>query len=142
MLTLMMFVKEISQQLSDSFEFNNDLSSLPDIKLIHWDADMVFRTGATPIYSVDAIVRNASSLKQAQDLDESVMMVNAIDVEKHGLIEGKWVKVSQGEDSGIFKCVVNNTIVPGTVHIPTGLPRSEKLGSVYAAVELKNLSVA
>lgn len=134
--------KEISQQLNESFEFSNELSSMPNIELKHWEPDIVFSTGAAPIYTVDAIVRNASSLKQAQDLDESVVMVNATDVEKYGLLEGKWVKVSQGEDSSIFKCVVNNDILPGTVHIPTGLPRSEKLGSAYAVVELKNLSVA
>ncbi|MFK7794720.1 MAG: NADH-quinone oxidoreductase subunit NuoG [Gammaproteobacteria bacterium] len=134
--------KEISQQLDKSFEFSNHLTSLPSIELKHWDSDVVFSTGATPIYSIDAIVRNAISLKQAQGLDESVLMVNAIDVDKYGLVEDGWVKVSQEEDSSIFKCVVNNNIVPGTVHIPTGLPRSEKLGSTYAVVELKNLSVA
>ena len=134
--------KEISQHLDNSFEFSNKLPSFPDVDVKHWESDIIFSTGATPIYSVDAIARNASSLKQAQNLDESIMMVNNIDVEKHGLIEGKWVKVTQGDDSSIFKCVINNDVLPGTVHIPRGLPRSEKLGGVYAAVELKNLSVA
>tara|TARA_R110002049_G_scaffold252263_1_gene426722 strand:- start:18119 stop:20515 length:2397 start_codon:yes stop_codon:yes gene_type:complete len=134
--------QEISQQISDSFEFSNELASLPNITLESWDPDVVFSTGATPIYSIDAIVRNAASLKQAQNLDEAVMMVNAADVEKFGLIEGKWAKVTQGENSSILKCVVNDEVLPGTVHIPRGLARSEKLGSVYAAVELKNLSVA
>ncbi|MDW3095093.1 MAG: NADH-quinone oxidoreductase subunit NuoG [Gammaproteobacteria bacterium] len=134
--------KEISQQLDSSFEFSNVLPSFPDVDIKHWESDVIFSTGATPIYSIDAIVRNASSLKQAQNLDESVMMVNVIDVEKHGLIEGKWVKVSQGDYSGIFKCVINNDILPGTVHIPRGLPRSEKLSGFFVAVELKNLSVA
>ncbi len=134
--------KEISQHFSNSFEFSNELPSLPNVDVKHWESDVIFSTGATPIYSVDAITRNASSLKQAQNLDESVAMVNIIDVEKHGLIEGKWVKVTQGDDSSIFKCVINNDILPGTVHIPRGLPRSEKLGGVFAVVELKNLSVA
>jgi NADH-quinone oxidoreductase subunit G len=134
--------QEISQHFDSSFEFSNELSSLPKIEIKYWEPDTVFRTGAVPIYSIDSIVRNASSLKQAQDLDESVMMVNSIDVEEHGLLEGKWVKVTQGEDSGIFKCVTNNNIQVGTVYIPRGLPRSEKLGGAYAAVQLKNLSVA
>ncbi len=134
--------QEISQSLDNSFGFSNELPSLPKIEIKNWDEGIVFSTGAIPIYSIDSIVRNASSLKQAQDLDESVMMINSIDVEKHGLIEGKWVKVSQDEDSSIFKCVINNKIEPGTVYIPRGLPRSEKLGGVYAPVQLKNLSVA
>jgi NADH-quinone oxidoreductase subunit G len=134
--------QEISQQLDKSFEFSNELTSLPNIEIENWQPDTIFSTGATPIYSIDSIVRNASSLKQAQDLDESVLMINHIDVEKHGLLEGKWVKVTQGEESGIFKCVTNNNIQVGTVYIPRGLPRSEKLGGVYAALQLKNLSVA
>ena len=133
---------EISQHLDESFEFSNKLTSLPNIEIKHWEPDTVFSTGAMAIYSVDALTRNASSLKQAQGFDESIMMVNRSDVEKHGLIEDRWVKVSQGEDSGIFKCVINNNIQSGTVHIPRGLPRSEKLCGFYAAVQIKNLSVA
>ncbi|MFK8026666.1 MAG: NADH-quinone oxidoreductase subunit NuoG [Gammaproteobacteria bacterium] len=134
--------QEISQYVDESFEFSNELSSLPEVEVKRWEEDVVFSTGAVPIYSIDPIVRNAASLRQAQDLDESIMMINHIDVEKHGLIDGKWVKVSQGEESGIFKCVINDNVQPGTVHIPRGLPRSEKLGGVYAPVQLKNLSVA
>ena len=134
--------QEISQQLDNSFEFTNELPSLPKIEIKHWQPDTVFSTGATPIYSIDSIVRNANSLKQAQDLDESVMMINRSDVEKHGLLEGKWVKVIQGEESSIFKCVINDNIQSGTVYIPRGLPRSEKLAGVYAPVQLENLSVA
>lgn len=133
--------QEISQHLDESFEFSNELSSLPKIEIKHWDADAVFSTGAIPIYSIDSIVRNADSLKQAQNLDESVLMINDIDVEKHGLIEGNWVKVTQGERSSILQCVINNKIQDGTVYISRGLPRSEKLGGVYAAVQLQNLPV-
>ena len=134
--------QEISQHLDDSYEFSNELSSLPKIEIKIWEADDVFSTGAVPIYSIDSIVRNASSLRQAQNLNESVMMINRIDVEKHGLLEGKWVKVTQGEDSSILQCVINDNIQAGTVYIPRGLPRSEKLGGVFASVQLKNLSVA
>jgi NADH-quinone oxidoreductase subunit G len=134
--------QEISQHLDKTLEFSNELTSLPKIEIKHWDVDTVFSTGAVPLYSIDSLVRNANSLKQAQDLDESVIMINRIDVEKHGLIDGKWVKVSQGQDSSIFKCVINNNVQVGTVYIPRGLPRSEKLGGVFDAVQLKNLSVA
>ena len=134
--------QEISQHLDDSYVFSNELSSLPKLEIKIWEADDVFSTGAVPIYSIDSIVRNASSLRQAQDLNESVMMVNRVDVEKHGLLEGKWVKVTQGEDSSILQCVINDNIQAGTVYIPRGLPRSEKLGGVFASVQIKNLSVA
>ena len=62
-------------------------------------------------------------------------------VKRLGLIEGKWVRVTQDGGKSILKCVVNNDLMPGTVCIPRGLVRSEKLGALFGSVELKNLSV-
>ena len=133
---------EISQHLDDSFALSNELTSVADIEVKEQQKHEVYCTGSRPIYSIDALVRNASSLQQAQAIDESVAYFNAADIESHDLVAGKWVKVIQGDDSGIFQCVLDNNILPGTVYIPRGLPRSEKLGALYGPVELKNLSVA
>ena len=68
--------------------------------------------------------------------------MNPKDIKKYGLIEGKWVKVTQGNQSSIFECVKDNNILPGTVYVARGLVRSEKLGAAYGPVELRNLSAA
>lgn len=133
--------KELGVQVNSSFEFSNELNSTIEVQKIEWQANQMFRVGTAPIYSIDALVRNAPSLQEAQDLSESSVLVNAQDVEHFGLNEGKWVKVTQGEQSGIFQCVTDNKIQPGTIYIARSLPRSEKLGAVYGPVLVKNISV-
>jgi len=132
---------EISSSIDKACEFSNELTSIPLIEVKQHNTEDVYCVGSTPIYSIDPLVRNAASLQQAQASDESAAHVNAFDIEKYGLVEGKWVKVIQGDESGIFQCVLDNKVLPGTVYIPRALPRSEKLGALYGSVELKNLSV-
>ena len=133
---------EISSYIQESFQFSNDLTATPVLDMQQTDEQQVYCIGSLPIYSIDTLVRNASSLQMAQGLEEACAHINPSDIQKYGLIEGKWVKVIQGEEGGIFQCVSDDNILPGTVHITRALPRSEKLGAVFGPVELKNLSVA
>ena len=134
--------KEINQLIPADFEFSNTLSSISNISVNDVNKDTIYCSGSMPIYSVDTLVRNASSLREAQGFSESALHVHEQDVKRHGLIEGKWVKVTQGNQSGIFACVTDNNVLPGTVYIPRGLPRSEKLGAYFGQVQLKNLSAS
>ena len=134
--------KEINQLIPADFEFSNTLSSISNISVNDVNNDTIYCSGSMPIYSVDTLVRNASSLREAQGFSESALHVHEQDVKRHGLIEGKWVKVTQGNQSGIFACVTDNNVLPGTVYIPRGLPRSEKLGAYFGQVQLKNLSAS
>ncbi len=141
-MTLEEVQKEIAEILPDDFEFSNSMKALPDITVNEESADTLYCTGSLPIYTIDTLVRNAPSLREAQGCSESELHVHEQDVKRHGLIEGKWVKVSQGDQSGIFACVTDNSVLPGTVYIPRGLPRSEKLGAYFGQVQLKNLSAS
>ena len=132
--------KEIADKLPADFEFTNAIQSIPKITVNQINKDALYCAGSLPIYTVDALVRNAPSLREAQGFNESELHVHEQDVKRHGLVEGKWVKVSQGDQSGIFACVTDNNVLPGTVYIPRGLPRSEKLGAYFGQVQLKNLS--
>lgn len=132
--------KEIAEKLPADFEFTNAIQSIPKITVNQVNKDALYCAGSLPIYTIDALVRNAPSLREAQGINESELHVHEQDVRRHGLVEGKWVKVSQGDQSGIFACVTDNNVLPGTVYIPRGLPRSEKLGAYFGQVQLKNLS--
>ena len=132
---------EIGKQVDESVAFSNELNSLPAIELRSFDQESVFRVGSLPIYSTDSLVRHAPSLQEAMEKQDAVLWVHENDVAKFGLLEGKWVRVTQDGEKSILKCVVNNDLMPGTVCIMRGLPRSEKLGAVFSPVELKNLSV-
>jgi len=140
-LTIADVQSEIQSLVDQSFVFSNQLTSMPQIN-IQSLTDDVYCVGSMPIYSIDPLVRNAHSLQQAQEYEESVLYINEIDINRFALVEDKWVKVTQGEESGIFKCVRDDNVLPGTVVIPRALPRSEKMGPIYGPVELKNLSVA
>ena len=132
----------IREQIDSSISFTNELKSTPDIKITHFDEDDMLRIGSIPIYSIDPLVRRAPALQQAQDLQEAELMVHPEDIYKWSLLEGKWVRVTQDGEKSILKCVANEDLIPGTVCIPRGLSRSEKLGAVFGRVELKNLSVS
>ena len=132
--------KELGAQVDSALPFSNELSSVPEIKITSSEED-VYRTGNVPIYSVDTLARHSPSLQEAQGLEDAVLMIHADDVRKYGLLEGKWVRVTQDGEKSILKCVTNNDLTPGTVYIPRGLKRSEKLGALFGSVELKNLSV-
>ena len=133
--------KELGEQVDASVIFSNDLQSLPEIKISNFNEDDMLRIGAVPIYSIDSLVRRAPSLQQAQDTQEAELLVHPSDIYKWSLLEGKWVRVTQDGEKSILKCVASEDIMPGTVCIPRGLSRSEKLGPIFGPVELKNLSV-
>ena len=133
--------KELGEQVDSSVTFSNDLQSMPEIKVTRFDEDDMLRIGAVPIYSIDSLVRRAPSLQQAQDTHEAELLVHPADIYKWSLLEGKWVRVTQNGEKSILKCVASEDVIPGTVCIPRGLARSEKLGAIFGPVELKNLSV-
>ena len=132
---------EIASMTDESFEFSNKLSSVPIIGSDINDHDAIHCVTSLPIYSVDALVRNATSLQEAQGLQEASAHINSSDIKKYNLVAGKWVKVIQGEESGIFQCIADDNVLPGSIYIERALPRSEKLGAITGPVELKNLSV-
>ena len=133
--------KELGEQVGAEVTFSNDLQSMPEIKITRFDDDDMLRIGAVPIYSIDALVRRAPSLQQAQESQEAELLVHPNDIYKWSLLEGKWVRVTQDGEKSILKCVASEDVMPGTVCIPRGLSRSEKLGAIFGRVELKNLSV-
>ena len=134
--------EEMKSNITPRFEFSNRLASLPEISLQDWPDEVIFRVGAVPIYAHDGLVRQAASLQAAQGVSESEILMHSDDVKRLGFMAGAWVKVTQADASGIFKCVIDNTVLAGTVYIARGLPRSEQLGAVYGPVELERAVVA
>ena len=134
--------QELGEQIDSSIAFSNDLQTMPEIEITRFDENDMLRIGSVPIYSIDSLVRRAPSLQQAQGLQEAELLVHPNDIHKWSLLEGKWVRVTQNGEKSILKCVASEDIIPGTVCIPRGLSRSEKLGAIFGPIELKNLSVS
>ena len=146
-LSLQAVQDEIKNNITPQFEFSNALASLPAIHLQDWRDDIMFRAGGAPIYAHDALVRQAACLQAAQGVSEAQALMHSDDAERCGLTAGEPVKVTQANAGGmvtssILTCVIDNTVLPGTVYIARGLPGSETLGAVYGPVELDRAAPA
>ena len=132
---------EITSHIDSEVEFSNALSSEPKINPHADNRQALYRVSSKPIYSIDSLVRRAPSLQAAQDNADAVLRINQHDIDKYGLHVDGWVRVTQGEDKSILKCVMDNNLLPGTAYIANGLVRSEKLGAAFGSIKVKNLSV-
>ena len=90
-----------------------------------------------PVYSVDALTRNADSLQQAQQLTHADVALHQNDMERLGLNIGDLVEVTQDGLMTRLKCRQDNHLLEGTVYIPRGLAGTEYLGSVYGQIEIR-----
>ena len=132
---------EITSHIDSEVEFSNALSSEPTINPLADNRQALYRVSSKPIYSIDSLVRRAPSLQAAQDNADAVLRINQHDIDKYGLHVDGWVRVTQGEDKSILKCVMDNNLLPGSAYIANGLVRSEKLGTAFGSIKVKNLSV-
>ena len=128
---------EILEHVDASFNFSNELSAGMTTQPCASATHDFFRVGAVPAYSVDALTRNASSLQQAQQTDQADVALHQNDMKRLGLNAGDMVEVIQDSQTARLKCRQNNDLLEGTACIPRGLAGSERLGSIYGAIELK-----
>ena len=128
---------EILKQVDTSFNFSNELFASLDIKHSTSITHEFFRVGAVPVYSVDALSRNASPLQQAQQSTQADVALHQTDMKTLGLNTGDLVEVTQDSHTTRLKCRQDNHLLKGTVYIPRGLTGSEHLGGVYGEIVLR-----
>ena len=129
--------KEIRRHIESSLVFSNELASIPQIVINSVLDESIFRVGSAPIYSVDALARNAVSLQDAQETTQAKVSMNQQDIKRLGLRDGGLVNVIQDDQSAILLCKQDDNVLEGTVFIPCGLSGSEELGSIYGEVQIK-----
>ena len=129
--------KEILEHVDTSFSFSNALPAEGPVQASVNSGQDYFRVGAVPVYSVDALTRNATSLQQAQQATQADVALHQNDMVRLGLTAGDWVDVSQDGQGTRLKCRQDNNILEGTAYIPRGLAGSEQLGSVYGAIKIR-----
>ncbi|MEM8845195.1 MAG: NADH-quinone oxidoreductase subunit NuoG [Pseudomonadota bacterium] len=128
---------EIREQIDPSFAFTNALPHIPQVDINSVSFKDFQRVGSKPIYSIDALVRNAMSLQEAQKSMQAEVALHANDMNRLGLEEDDFVEVTQDEQAATFKCTQDNNLIEGTAYIPSGLVGSEKLGAIYGEVQIK-----
>ena len=103
----------------------------------------VERIGEVPIYATDALVRRASSLQKTADAKSAKCIFVASDVaEKHGLVDGAEVRITQGGASIMLQVKLDKRLAKGCVRIAAALYETSVLGPMFGTVTLENISMA
>jgi len=99
------------------------------------------KVSATPIYAVDAMVRNSAELQATANMkDASCVRVNSAQAEKLGLTDAEQVHIKQGEGTAILPMAIDENIPAGCVWIPTGIKEVENLTTLFGSVEVEKVS--
>jgi len=96
----------------------------------------VLRAGESPIYSTDPIVRRSQPLQKSLDGKQAFASMAASQLEKLSLKDGDSVNVKQNGTAVLLPCRTDNDVPDGCVWVPTGLPETQALGSLFGEIEV------
>jgi NADH-quinone oxidoreductase subunit G len=97
----------------------------------------LWRVGEWPLYRVDALVRNASSLQKSMLAEEACIKIHpstAQDLQLEGL-----ATVSQGEIEITLPLIKDARIAPSVLWIANALPETVDLGASFAPITIKRI---
>jgi len=117
---------------------NNELQANGNVALAERPAGLL-RSGDVPIYSGDTLVRRATALQATLDADVEALLISASEAERLGVAGAERVKVTQAAASSELPLRLDESIPAGTVWLPAGIAAAEKLGSLYATIELEKV---
>jgi NADH-quinone oxidoreductase subunit G len=116
---------------------SNALAGLPASRNVTGDG--LERLAETPIYQADALVRRAPALQATADGAIPCAGVNGADILRLGLVEGKPVKVIQGDAETILKLRRDDTLPAGVVRVAGGHAVTARLGPRFGNVRLEKM---
>jgi NADH-quinone oxidoreductase subunit G len=98
------------------------------------------RLADIPIYSTDALVRHAASLQQTVDARAPQAGLPPALAQAMGVVDGDWVKVTQGPGSARLRIHVDATLAENTVRVPAGHPDTASLGTLFGGLSLERMA--
>ncbi len=126
--------KELQQQCG-SVELNN-MTSMSDVEYSPASKEAMLRSGETPIYATDPIVRRSQPLQKSADGKQAFVSMAQSELTRMELAEGDTVTVKQAKGSASLPVKVDDGVPAGSVWVPAGLPQTQSLGELFAAVEV------
>jgi len=124
-----------AQQACGSIELNN-LTGYSGASYSDASDAALLRAGETPIYATDPLVRRSQPLQKSTDGKQAFASMAQSEMDRLKLSDGDAVKVSQGNGLAELTAKLDDNVPPGCVWVPTGLPQTQKLGELFAAVEV------
>jgi len=124
-----------AQQKCQSVTLNN-LTDLKGISYESHSAEHLVRAGETPIYATDPLVRRSQPLQKSADGKQAFASMGQAELDKHSLKDGDTIKVKQGSGSATLPVKLDDGVPEGCVWVPAGLPQTQTLGNLFAAIEV------
>jgi NADH-quinone oxidoreductase subunit G len=95
------------------------------------------RVGDVPIYSVDPVCRRSGYLQETVHADNDFVGLNPDDAGSKGLVEGREVKVSQGENHVTLPIRICNELPAGAVWVKSATNVSMTLGDSFGPISVE-----
>lgn len=122
------------QQACTSVELNNLLDADGTLEYQAPSQAAMLRSGETPIYRTDALVRRSQPLQKSTDGKQAFASMNASVLATIGASEGDAVTIDQGGARAVLPAKLDESIPDGTVWVPAGLYETRTLGHVFSEV--------
>jgi NADH-quinone oxidoreductase subunit G len=95
------------------------------------------RVGDVPIYAVDPVCRRSEHLQETVHADNAFVGLNPGDAGSKGLVEGREVKVSQGENHVTLPIRICNELPAGAVWVKSATNVSMTLGDSFGPISVE-----
>ena len=124
-----------AQQQCASVELNNH-TGLSSVTYSTHLNDAMVRAGEIPIYATDPLVRRSIPLQKSADGKQAFASMSSSELQKLGVADGDMVKVKQNNGQATLAARADDSVPDGCVWVPAGLPETQALGDLFAAIEV------
>ncbi|MFK7891804.1 MAG: NADH-quinone oxidoreductase subunit NuoG [Granulosicoccus sp.] len=103
------------------------------------DQAELLRSGETPIYATDPIVRRSRPLQLSMDGKQAFACMAESQLRKYQLNDGDTVQLKQRGVKASLPVKLDNSVPEGCVWVPAGLPETRALDDLFGAIEVSKL---
>lgn len=125
------------QQACANVELNNLTDVSERIAYAGSSDATLLRSGETPIYRTDPVVRRSQPLQKSTDGKQVQVSMNSATAQQLGVADGDAVTVEQGGGSAVLPARITDVIPNGCLWVPAGLAQTAGLGSVFGEVKAR-----
>ena len=123
---------EILAEISDV----NNAAEEVELAAPHSGGDL-YRVGEVAMYAVDGLCRRSDFLQQTVHADTAFVGLNPDDAGSKGLVDGRELKVSQGDAHTILPVRICNELPAGAVWVKTATGAGSALGDSFGPISVE-----
>ncbi len=127
---------ELKQEFDQEIAFNSNLEDLHHVKISTGDK-AIYRVSESPVYSVDNIVRRASSLQQTGEGGQSYVAMSEQQAIELNVQNEKVVRIVQGKHEATLPLRINEDISYNCVWIQKSANVTDTLGESIAPIDVQ-----